>query len=110
MLSVLLQGALTADPVTRTSSKGSAYATAQLRAAGEDGEAVWCGVIAFDAAAVADLAALKAGDSAAIAGLASLNRWESKGGEQRCGLKVTAQRVLSVYQAGKQRRSARENA
>ena len=38
-------------------------------------------------------------------GHASLTTWE-KDGEHRAGLKVTAQRVLSVYAAGKRRAAA----
>lgn len=107
MLSTLLQGTLTAEPVQRTSSKGQPFATANVRAAGEDGQAVWCSVIAFDAGAVEALLALKAGDAVAIAGEASLSHWETTSGEHRVGLRVTARRVLTVYEA-KRRRGAKE--
>lgn len=103
MLSVLVEGSLTAAPMPRTSAKGSPYITAQMRAAGEDGEAVWCSVIAFNPEAVEALAALASGDSVAIAGHAALSQWQAKDGTHRAGLKVTATRVLSVYQAGKKR-------
>jgi len=38
MLSVLIEGTLTATPVQRTTVKGQPFATAKLRASGEDGE------------------------------------------------------------------------
>ena len=93
MLSVLIEGILTAAPVQRTTVKGQPFATAKIRAAGEDGETVWCSVITFNADAVEALAALTSGDSVAIAGHAAISTWE----------KVTASRVLSVYAAGKRR-------
>jgi len=56
---------------------------------------------------VAALLALQRGDSVAIAGRAKLSSRE-KDGEQRHGLSVTADRVLTVYAAGKTRKAARE--
>lgn len=105
MLSVLLEGTLTAAPVSRTSSKGSAFTTAQMRVTGEDGETVWCSVIAFHASAAEALADLKAGDAVAVAGHGAISTWE-KAGEFRAGLKVTATRVLTVYEAGQRRKAA----
>lgn len=105
MLSVLLQGTLTAAPVRRTSSKGSNFATAQLRCAGEDGESVFCSVITFAPEAVEALLALQKGDAVAITGEASLSTWQ-KDGEHRVGLRVTGTRVLTVYQASKRRKAA----
>ena len=105
MLSVLIEGTLTTAPVQRTSSKGSPFTTAQMRASGDDGETVWCSVIAFSASAAESLAALASGDTVAIAGAASLSQWE-KDGQHRVGLKVTATRVLTVYDAGMRRKAA----
>ena len=105
MLSVLIEGTLTAAPVSRTSAKGSAFTTAQMRVAGEDGETVWCSVIAFHVAAAEALAGLASGDAVAIAGHAALSQWE-KNGETRVGLKVTATRVLTAYGAGQRRKAA----
>jgi len=104
MLSVLLEGVLSAAPVSRTSSKGTTFATANLRAAGEDGQTCWCSLIAFNADAVAALLALRAGDAAAIAGSAALSHWETGSGEHRVGLRVTVQRLLSVFDAGQRRK------
>jgi len=106
VLSVLLEGTLIAAPVSRVSSKGGTFATAQMRAAGEDGETVFCNMIAFDLVAVEALLALTKGDALAVAGTASLNHWESSTGEHRVGLRVTVQRLLTVYDAGKRRKRA----
>lgn len=105
MLSVLIEGTLIAAPVRRTSAKGGAFVTAQVRCSADDGASVFCGVIAFQPAAAEALAALGAGDAVAVAGPASLSQWE-KDGEHRSGLRVTATRVLSVYDAGARRRAA----
>ena len=105
MLSVLIEGTLLGAPVQRTSSKGTPFVTVQLRCSGDDGESILCSVIAFQASAVEALAALSAGDTVAMAGPAALFQWE-KNGEHRVGLKVTATRVLTVYEAGMRRKAA----
>lgn len=108
MLSVLIEGTLTALPTSRTTTKGSPYATAQLRTAGDDGETIWCSVIAFSASAAEGLLKLGAGDTVAVTGFAALSRWE-KHGETRVGLKVTATRVMSVYEAGQRRKASSDD-
>ncbi|HEU4457776.1 MAG TPA: single-stranded DNA-binding protein [Methylibium sp.] len=105
MLSVLIEGTVTAAPVSRTSARGTAFVTAQMRCAGEDGEAVWCSVIAFSASAAEALLALASGDAVAVAGHAALSQWE-KNGEHRVGMKVTASRVMTVYEAGQRRKAS----
>ena len=65
-------------------------------------------VIAFNADAVQALLALQRGDSCAIAGRAKLTSWTGQDGAEKHGLSVTADRVLTVYQAGKQRKQARD--
>lgn len=107
MLSVLIEGTLSAAPVPRTGSKGNAFTTAQMRSVGEDGETVWCSVIAFHATAAEALANLASGDPVAIAGSAALHHWEKqRGGEHRVGLRVTATRVMTIYEAGQRRKAA----
>ena len=105
MLSVLIEGTLIGAPVRRTSVKGSTFVTAQVRCNADDGESVLCSVIAFQATTAEALAALGAGDTLAVAGPAALSQWD-KNGEHKVGLKVTASRVMSVYDAGMRRRAA----
>lgn len=107
MLSVLASGTLVSDPKARTTTAGKAYATAQMRVPVEDAEALLVSVIAFHPDAVAGLLALSKGDSCAIAGRAKLSSW-MRDGVQHHGLSVTADKALSVYQAGKARKAARE--
>lgn len=66
-------------------------------------------VIAFDANAVATILALSKGDACAIAGRGKLTSW-GKAGEEKHGLSVVADRVLTVYHAGKLRKQGRGEA
>ena len=105
MLSVLCSGTLVSDPQARTTAAGKAFATCQIRVPAEDAEAMLVSVIAFNADAVQALLGLQRGDSCAIAGRAKLTSWE-KDGEQRHGLSVTADQVLTIYQIEKRRKRA----
>lgn len=107
MLSVLLQGTLTSDPVRRTAANGTAFATATMRVTTENGESVLASVITFSESSVEALLALRSGDGAAIAGESSVNHWE-KNGEHRVGLRVAAQRVLTIHEARRERRSRQQ--
>lgn len=107
MLSVLCSGSLVSDPRERTTQAGKSFATASMRVPAEDGEALLASLIAFDAGAVSALLALRKGDALAVSGRGKLTEWE-KNGEQRHGLSVTVDRVLSAYQAGKARKAARD--
>jgi single-stranded DNA-binding protein len=78
-----------------------------MRVPVEDGEAMLASLICFNADAVAAILALSKGDACAIAGRAKLSEWE-KNGETHHGLSVVADKVLTVYAAGKARKSARD--
>ena len=65
--------------------------------------AVLVSVIIFDQEAQDALARLHKGDAASITGRATLKSWTGKDGELRTGLSVVAERVISAYQARKQR-------
>lgn len=106
MLNVLASGTLVRDPQSRTSANGKAYATALMRVPSEDAEAMLVSIVVFSDSAGAALLALAKGDSLAVAGRASLRTWE-KDGEQRHGLSIVADRVMTVYEHDKRRRQAR---
>lgn len=108
MLSVLATGTLVSDPQRRTSAANKAYAVASLRTPTEGGEAVLCGLIAFDENAVDVLLAHSKGDALAVAGRAKLNSWAGRDGSEQHGLSIVVDRVMSAYQAAKQRAAARE--
>ena len=105
MLSVLCSGSLVSDPRERTTAAGKAFATCQMRVPAEDTEALLVSIIAFNADAVAAILALSKGDAVAIAGRAKLTSWE-KDGEEKHGLSVVADQVLSIYQIEKRRKRA----
>jgi len=107
ILAILASGTLVNDPKQRTTAAGKPYATASLRVPAEDSDALMVSVIAFAPDAVGAILALTKGDACAIAGRAKLSSW-TKDGEERHGLSVTADRVLTAYAAGKQRKAARE--
>lgn len=107
MLNVLASGALIKDPQQRTAATGKPFATALLRVPVEDGEPVFASLIAFESAAVDALLALAKGDSVAVSGRGKLTTWQGQNGEQRHGLSIVVDRVLTAYQAGKQRKAAR---
>ena len=107
MLSILASGALTADPRERTTTAGKPYATCTMRVPCEDGEPMLISVIAFAPDVVQAILALGKGDAVSISGRAKLTSW-TKDGEQRHGLSVVVDRVLTAYAVGKQRKAARE--
>ena len=107
MLNVLVSGTLVSNPQERSTAAGKRFATASMRVPAEDADPVLVSIIVFNADAVAAILALTKGDSCAIAGRAKLTSW-AKDGEQRHGLSVTADRVLTVYAAGKARKAAQD--
>lgn len=109
MLNVLAQGVLVSDPRERISAAGKAFATGLLRVPAEDADAMLVSVIAFASGSVTALLALAKGDSCAIAGRAKLSSW-TKDGEEKHGLSVVADKVLTVYAAGKARKAAHADA
>jgi single-stranded DNA-binding protein len=108
-LSVLAQGTLTAEPKSRTSSKGSVYATALLRVPLGESDAELFSVIAFSSTAVETLLQRSNGDSIALTGSAQRNDFTDKNGVERKGWKVVAEAVLSLYRARKPRKGAGED-
>lgn len=103
-LFILATGTLNGDPQRRTSASGKEFVTASIRAATED-EPASISVIVFDAVACAALLNLRKGDSCSITGRAKLTSWTTKDGEQRDGLNVVAERVMSSYDVSKRRKS-----
>jgi single-stranded DNA-binding protein len=103
MLAILATGTLIADPVSRVSTtSGKSFTTAALMVPAENSEPMRVSVIAFAGDPVEALLLLKKGDACAISGRAKLSSW-TKNGEEKHGLSVIADRVLSAYAAGKQR-------
>jgi single-strand DNA-binding protein len=107
-MDVLLQGVLAADPQSRTSSKGNAYATALLRVPLGESDAELFSVIAFSSTTVEALLQRSKGDSIALTGSAQRNDYTDKSRVERKGWKVVAEAVLSLYHARKARKAVGE--
>lgn len=106
MLDVLIGGRLIRDPQVRTGQGGKSFTTALVRVPVDQGEeSLLVSVIAFQEAAER-LARLKAGDSVSLTGSAKLSSWE-KDGETHHGLAVTANALLTAYDARKRRGDSR---
>ena len=104
MLSILASGTLVRDPQQRQGAKGT-YATASIRVPTADADAVLVSLIAFNEGAVIALMALHKGDALSVTGRAKLTSWE-QAGEQKNGLSVVADQILSLYQVEKRRRDS----
>jgi single-stranded DNA-binding protein len=105
-LSVLCQGSLAGDPQSRTSAAGKLYCTALLRVPLDGEESMLTSLIAFESAAVKALMQLHKGDPVSVAGMGKLTSWTGKEGQERRGISITVQSVLSIYQARKRKREA----
>lgn len=103
MIGAVVSGTLVADPVERTTREGKSFTTATLRVpAGED--ALFVGVAAFGETAAARLAQMSKGGTVAACGVLEVNAWTTKEGETRSGWRMTANEIMSVYQARKRSR------
>jgi single-stranded DNA-binding protein len=102
MISALCSGELIADPQQRATKDGAPYATATVRVPA-GAEALFIGLSAFDAEAVARLMRLRKGSAVAAAGTLEVTTWTGKDGAERRGWRLTASEVLSVHQARRKR-------
>lgn len=107
MLSVLCSGKLVKTPERRTSNRGRDYATALLRVPVDGEDAILVSAIVFNADAVEALLAHAKGDEIALAGSAKLTHWTTAG-EERHGVSVVADKILSTYMVGRRRKAAAE--
>lgn len=103
MIGALIQGTLAGDPVERKTSSGGVFWTANARVpAGAD--VLFIGLATFDETAGARLMQLAKGASVAAAGTLESNTWTARDGSERQGWRLTANEILSVYQARKRAR------
>ncbi|QTD44219.1 hypothetical protein [Ottowia testudinis] len=99
MFDTLISGATLYQPAqAKTASNGNPFAVASFRCNDSGGQAHFISVIAFADEPRDALLALVPGDRAAITGALSVSTRE-QGGRTFVNLKLTAHRVLSVYQA-----------
>ena len=95
MLSILASGTLACTPQRRNGHGDRAYAYALMRVPAEGSDALLISISAFGDAAVAALLSLRKGDALAVTGRGKLEVWD-KESEQRHGLNVVVERILSL--------------
>lgn len=105
MIDALLSGRLAADPKEGTASNGNRYATARVlvTTGGEDRLSV--SVIAFDAATVAGLLALKQGEAVTLAGELTPKAWTDKDGNAHPSADMKAHALLTPYHVQRRRQA-----
>ena len=97
MIDALIAGKVYGQPKQMTSKAGKPFATAKVRAAAGEGEALFVNVIAFGAGTVAALLALGDGDSVALAGSLTPKVWTDREGNTRPAVDLVAHQVLTAY-------------
>ena len=96
MIRALITGELYADPQSRTSKNGNAFALARVTVPQGDEGRIFCRVIAFDDAAVVRMLQLKAGVAVSLAGTLKVGTWQAKDGTTRPSLDLQADEVAST--------------
>lgn len=105
MIDALIAGRMYGHAEERSGQAGSAYVTCKVRAATDDGDSIFCNVIAFNDAARAALLALDDGDSVSLSGALTPKVWTDKQGKVRPALDVIAHTVLTAYDDAQKRSS-----
>jgi single-stranded DNA-binding protein len=105
MIDSLIAGRLRGKPMEHTSRAGKPFATAKVRVALSNGEAVFVSVIAFSEAVVTTLLALGDGDSVALSGELTPKVWTDKDGTARPALDLVAHQALTEYHVGRKRKA-----
>ena len=108
MIDALIAGKLYGQPKQMTSKAGKPFATAKMRAAAGDGEALFVNVIAFDPDTVAALLALGDGDSVALAGSLTPKVWTDRDGNHRPAVDLVAHQVLTPYHITRKRKAVQK--
>ena len=97
MIDALIAGRMYGHAEERSGQAGSAYVTCKVRALTDDGDSIFCNVIAFNDAARAALLALDDGDSVSLSGALTPKVWTDKHGKVRPALDLIAHAVLTAY-------------
>lgn len=106
MIDALIAGRLAADPKPGTSRNGNAYATARVLVTINAEDRLSVSVIAFDAATVAALLVMTAGDAVALAGELTPKVWTDKDGNAKPSADMKAHALVTPYHVTRKRRAA----
>ena len=109
MIDALIAGKVHGTPTERTGKSGKPFALTKIRTTTTEGESAFVSVIAFDAAPVSALLALKEGDSVAVAGPLKAGTWQDREGNHRAALDIVAQHVMTLYQVKHKRAATQGN-
>ena len=96
MIDALIAGRLYGHAEERSGQANSHFVTCKIRAATDDGDLIFCNVIAFNEQVQRTLLALNDGDSVAISGALTPKTWVDKQGNTRPALDLIAHAVLSI--------------
>ena len=94
VITALITGTLSRDPQSRTTSKGTAMATASIAVEAGDGKPAYVGLLAFGDLAETLLQCAK-GDAVSARGRLELNRWTGHDGQPREGWQLVADSLLA---------------
>lgn len=108
MIDALIAGKVFGQPKQLASKAGKPFATAKVRVAAGEGEAMFVNVIAFDAGTVAALLALGDGDSVALAGSLTPKVWTDREGHHRPAVDLVAHQVLTTYHVTRKRKAVQK--
>lgn len=106
MIDALIAGRLYGHAEERTGQSESAFVTCKVRVATDDGDMIFCNVIAFDDAVRHVLLTLGDGDSVALSGALTPKVWTDKQGNTRPALDLIAHAALTTYHVTRKRKAA----
>lgn len=107
MIDALIAGRLYGQAEERAGQSESAFVTCKLRVPTDDGNTIFCNVIAFDDEVRHALLALTDGDSVALSGALTPKVWTDKQGNARPALDLIAHAVLTAYHVTRKRKAVR---
>ena len=108
MIDALIAGRLYGQAEERSGQSESVFVTCKVRVATDDGDTVFCNVIAFDDGVRHALLALDDGDSVALSGALTPKVWSDRQGNTRPALDLIAHAVLTAYHATRRRKTAQK--
>jgi single-stranded DNA-binding protein len=99
MIDALIAGRMYGHAEERSGQAGSAYVMCKIRASTDDGDTLFCNVIAFNDQVRSTLLGLADGDSIALSGALTPKVWTDKQGNVRPALDIVAHAVISAHRS-----------
>ncbi len=108
MIDALIAGRLYGQAEERSGQSGSTFVTCKVRTPTDDGDTIFCNVIAFDDTVRRALLALDDGDSVALSGALTPKVWTDKQGNTRPAVDLIAHAVLTAYHVTRKQQAAQD--